>query len=194
MVKSQKALIEALLFTTSEPLHIKEIKEVTELGARKIKEIIKEIRDDYDNPNRGVQLLDVNGGYQIRTKPEYEEYIKELHKPEINNRLTQASLETLTIVAYKQPVTRAEVQDIRGVNVEKPLKTLQKRGLVIELGRKETIGNPIIYGTSDKFLEYFGLNDLSELPSPQDFSELNEETLLEEELEDEELEELKSEE
>lgn len=181
MVKSLKALIEALLFTATEPLRIKDIKKVTELSPGKIKEVIEKLTAEYDKEDRGVELLEINDGYQLQTKPDYESYINELHKPDMNNRLTQASLETLTIVAYKQPVTRAEIEDIRGVNVQNPLKTLQKRGLVVELGRKETIGNPIIYGTSDKFLEYLGLSDLSELPDPQKFSDLEEEVLLEEE-------------
>lgn len=196
MVESQKALIEALLFTATEPVKVRQIKRVTELGSSEIKELIKTLMNEYEAVDRGIELAKINNGYQMQTKPDYESYINELHKPNVNKQLTQASLETLTIVAYKQPVTRAEVENIRGVNVERPLKTLQKRGLIVELGRKETIGNPIIYGTSNKFLEYLGLEDLSELPEPQEFSELEEngEVLLEEELEEEELEKLEEDE
>ncbi|SJZ62997.1 SMC-Scp complex subunit ScpB [Selenihalanaerobacter shriftii] len=179
MDKSQRALIEALLFTATEPLQVKELKRVTELSSGQIKNKLKKLKEEYSQSDRGIQLLKLNNGYQLRTKPEYESYINDLHQPEVDNKLTQASLETLTIVAYKQPVTRAEVEDVRGVNVEKPLKTLQKRGLIVELGRKETIGNPIIYGTSDKFLEYLGLNDLSELPEPEEFAQNKDEILRE---------------
>jgi segregation and condensation protein B len=187
MVESLKALIEALLFTAPEPLQIREIKKVTELSPGKIKEILEALKSDYNEENRGIQLLEVNNGYQLQTKANYQPYINELHKPSGSNSLTQASLETLTIVAYKQPVTRAEVEDIRGVNVEGALRTLKKRGLIVEVGRKDTIGNPIIYGSNDRFLEYFGLNDLSELPDPEQFSDFKEDMLLEEELEEEEL-------
>ncbi|MBM7623558.1 SMC-Scp complex subunit ScpB [Sporohalobacter salinus] len=181
MEENPKALIEALLFTAVEPLEPKAIKKVTDLSLDQIKEIINELADDYDNSERGVELLEINQGYQLRTKPSYKSYINRLHQPEVNKRITQASLETLTIIAYKQPVTRAEIEDIRGVNVSKALKTLKHRSLIVELGRKDTIGNPIIYGTSDEFLEYFGLSNLDELPEPQDFSNLSEDAILEDE-------------
>ncbi|ADL13188.1 SMC-Scp complex subunit ScpB [Acetohalobium arabaticum] len=181
MKNNPEALIEALLFTAVEPLKPKEIKKVTELSLSEIEAAIDNLAAEYDNPSRGVELLEINQGYQLRTKPAYQSYINQLHQPEVNKQLTQASLETLTIIAYKQPVTRAEIEDIRGVNVSKALKTLQQRGLIAELGRKDTIGNPIIYGTSDKFLEYFGLSDLNELPEPEDFSNLDEEDILEDE-------------
>lgn len=181
MENNPEALIEALLFTAIEPLKPKEIKKVTELSLAEIKAAINDLEAEYDSPSRGVELLKINQGYQLRTKPAYQSYINQLHQPEVNKRITEASLETLTIIAYKQPVTRAEIEDIRGVNVSKALKTLKQRGLITELGRKDTIGNPIIYGTSDEFLEYFGLNDLDELPEPQDFSKLSGESILEDE-------------
>ncbi|MGM0471461.1 MAG: SMC-Scp complex subunit ScpB [Bacillota bacterium] len=179
MSEDKQGLIEALLFTATKPLQIKELQSVTDLSKSQLKDIIADLIDEYQSPDRGLELLQVNQGYQLQTKPDYQEQIEKLHQPEVSNSLTQASLETLTIVAYKQPVTRTEIEEVRGVNVSKSLKTLQQRGLVEELGTKETIGNPIIYGTSEEFLEYFGLDDLDDLPQPKNFSNLSEEELLE---------------
>ncbi|GAB6139061.1 SMC-Scp complex subunit ScpB [Halanaerobaculum tunisiense] len=162
-----KAIVESLLFMAIEPLEVTAIKKVTNLTTKEIKDVIKEIKAEYQTPDKGIELVEINQGFQFQTKSQYRSYIKELHQPAEDNSLSQAALETLAIITYKQPVIRSEVEEIRGVNVEKALKTLQKRGLVTEQGRKETIGRPIIYGTTDKFLEYMGLNSLDELPPPQ---------------------------
>lgn len=168
-----KAAIEALLFMATEPLQLKEIKKVLDLDAKEIKKYLKEIKDEYEDESKGIELIYISNGYQFQTKAKYESFIKDLHRPEMNNTLTQAALETLAIIAYKQPVTKPEIEDIRGVNVEKALKTLQKRGLVKEKGRKETIGNPILYGTTAEFLQYMGLENLEELPPPKEFAVLS---------------------
>ncbi|TDX45204.1 SMC-Scp complex subunit ScpB [Orenia marismortui] len=175
-----KAAIEALLFMATDPLKMKEIKKVLEVDKRKIKQAIDLIRQEYSRNDKGIELIQINKGYQLQTKANYQSFVKELHKPEMNNKLSQAALETLAIIAYKQPVTRAEIEDIRGVNVEKALKTIQKRGLIAEVGRKDTIGNPIIYGTTVDFLQYMGLESLDELPPAQEFTELNEDEIPEE--------------
>jgi segregation and condensation protein B len=172
-----KAAIEALLFMATDPLPIKVIKEVLDIGVKDIKDALELLEAEYTRGDKGIELVQVSNGYQLQTKAEFLPFIKELHKPEMNNTLSQAALETLAIIAYKQPATRAEVEDIRGVNVEKALKTLQKRGLIEEQGRKDTIGNPILYGTTAEFLQYMGLNSLDELPPAQEFTELYDEEI-----------------
>ena len=172
-----KAAIEALLFMAIDPLQVKELKNVLGIKEKKVEKLLEELSDDYLAQDRGVKLVMINKGYQFQTKSEYRSLVKELHKPQMNNVLSKAALETLAIIAYKQPVTRAEVEDIRGVNVEKALKTLQKRGLINEQGRKDTIGNPILYGTTDKFLECMGMNDLDGLPKPKEFNQLTEDEI-----------------
>ncbi len=169
-----KAAIEALLFMATDPLPLKELKSVIGVKAEMIEGLLEKIVKEYEAKDKGIELVKINNGYQFQTKAEYRSFIKELHKPQINNALSKAALETLAIVVYKQPVTRAEVEDIRGVNVEKALKTLQKRGLIAEEGRKDVIGNPIIYGTTDIFLEYMGLDTLDDLPEPKEFEHLTE--------------------
>ncbi|MCK8825724.1 SMC-Scp complex subunit ScpB [Fuchsiella alkaliacetigena] len=185
MVENKKALVEALLFMAAEPIEVAEISKVSDLTAVEIEEALEQLEQDYQDHNRGMELIQIGEGFRLQTKPQYATYVEELYQPEVEKSLTPASLETLTIVAYKQPVTRAEIEDIRGVNVEKALRTLQKKDLVTKLGRKDTIGNPIIYGTSDKFLEYFGLEDLSQLPEPEELpklEDLKKEEMLEEKL------------
>ncbi len=180
MNNQYKPLIEALLFIANEPVTPDEIERVVGISEQSIIEQIEELRQEYDTTGRGFQIRKVGKGYTIATRPEFAEYIRELYHPKVQQRLTQAALETLAIIAYKQPITRSEIEDIRGVKVEKALITLQKRGLVEELGRKHTIGTPIIYGTTDLFLQYFDLEDLSQLPEPSEFSLLEQKAFIEE--------------
>lgn len=169
-----KAAVEALLLTAEDNITINDIKKATNLENNEIKEALEAIKKDSEADDRGIKLVKFGKGYKLQSKKEYSSFIERLHKPELNKKLSQAALETLTIIAYKQPVTRAEVESIRGVNVEKALKTLKKRGLIEEKGRKETIGNPIIYGTTESFLEYMGLESLNELPDPEKFHNVKE--------------------
>lgn len=187
MENQYKPIIEALLFIATEPLAADEIERVLGISAKTVAGLIDELSDEYDETGRGFQIRKVGRGYSICTRPEYAVYIRELYQPKVQQRLTQAALETLAIIAYKQPITRAEIEDIRGVKAEKALITLQKRGLIHEMGRKHTIGTPIIYGTTDAFLQYFGLGDLSELPDPSEFKLLEQNAINPEGLEDEEL-------
>ncbi|MCK4257580.1 MAG: SMC-Scp complex subunit ScpB [Halanaerobiales bacterium] len=179
-----KQLVEALLFIATDPLTPAEIERVVGITKTTVIEMIEILKNEYDETDRGFQIRKVGKGYSICTRPEFAEYIRELYQPKVKQRLTQAALETLAIIAYKQPITRAEIEDIRGVKVEKALITLQKRGLVQDLGRKQTIGTPIIYGTTDAFLQYFDLGDLCELPEPADFSLLEEKAFDDEEIEE----------
>lgn len=163
------ATIEALIFASDEPVSIEEISRILAVSVRDVKEALDELYTAYLDKKHGIYLKEYNGRYIFVTKPEYASVIKEMHQKRIT-RLTPAALETLAIIAYKQPITRAEIEEIRGVKAEKTLLTLSKYGLIEEMGRKETIGNPIIYGTTEKFLEHFDLADLSYLPEilPED--------------------------
>lgn len=187
MEEQYKPIIEALLFIATEPLVPGEIERVLGISAETVLDVIEGLRREYDESGRGFQVRRVGKGYSIVTRPEYAEYIRELFQPKVQQRLTQAALETLAIIAYKQPITRGEIEDIRGVKVEKALITLQKRNLIHEMGRKHTIGTPIIYGTTGEFLAYFGLGDLSELPEPSEFALLEQNAAIPDGVEDEEL-------
>lgn len=186
MNNQYKPLIEALLFVSTDPVTSEEIERVVGISEKTVIELIEELANEYDQGGRGIQMRKIGKGYIIATRPEFAEYIRELYHPKVQQRLTQAALETLAIIAYKQPITRSEIEDIRGVKVEKALITLQKRGLIQELGRKHTIGTPIIYGTTDLFLQYFDLEDLSQLPEPAEFSLLEKKAFVEEAIADDE--------
>lgn len=160
-----KNAIEALLFVANEPLSVKTIAEILERSPYDVEVLLKEIKADCEKEARGFCLLEVAGGFSFVTRPEYAPYIERLVKPRLSN-LTQAALETLAIVAYKQPITRSEIDEIRGVQSDSALNTLMERTLIQEIGRKEGPGRPIIYGTTKDFLKYFGLKNIEELPAP----------------------------
>lgn len=166
-----KGILESLLFAAGdEGLTLKEITKVMDIDEQLAKEIIFDLKKEYEeNPNRGIVLVELAGTYQLATKKEHAIYLKRLVETPSSSSLSQAALETLTIIAYKQPITRAEIEEIRGVKTERPLHTLLAKGLIQEVGRKEGTGRPILYGTTDEFLDYFGLKDLKELPPlPED--------------------------
>lgn len=171
MDKTQiKNIIEAMLFVSEKPLFLHEIKNVLEgPDANEIKEIIAELANDYESSGRALRIKEIAGGYQIATDPVLAPWLKKLYKTAGADRLSGPSLETLAIIAYKQPVSKPEIESIRGVNVDGVLKTLVEKNLVKILGRKETVGRPIIYGTTQEFLQYFGLNSLDELPKLEEF-------------------------
>lgn len=160
-----KSVIEALLFVANEPLTIKTIASILERSPYDVDVLLKEIKADCERELRGFCLIEVAGGYSFVTRPEYAHYIEKLVKPRLNS-LTQAATETLAIIAYKQPITRSEVDEIRGVKSESAISTLLERNLIEEVGRKEGPGRPILFGTTRDFLKYFGLKNLEELPPP----------------------------
>lgn len=173
-----KRIIEAFLFVSVEPLDLQRIKDAAgEQDPAVIKELINEIRAEYAGSECSLRVEEIAGGYRMTTDAEYASYIKRLLHGSQKDRLSRASLETLAIVAYKQPVTRGEIEGIRGVNVDRALSTLLERGLVRIVGRKETVGRPILYGTTRTFLDHFGLKTLDDLPSLEEFivRELSEE-------------------
>lgn len=159
-------ILESLLFAAGdEGLTLKQIAKVMELPEFEVEEMIQLLKNDYDhNKNRGISLIQIAGTYQLATKKEYAIYLKRLVEVPNASTLSQAALETLTIIAYKQPITRAEIEEIRGVKTERPIQTLVTKGLIQEVGRAEGTGRAILYGTTKEFLDYFGLKDLKELP------------------------------
>lgn len=162
------AMLEALLFSKDQTLSLKDLAGVTGLSEDEVKEYLQIMTERYRDQSRGIMLKEYDGGYLLVTKECFAGTIQELHVQSQSSSLSPAALETLAIIAYKQPVTRAEIEEIRGVKAEKTLLTLSKYGLIQELGRKDSIGNPIVYGTTKKFLQHFDLQDLSQLPEPED--------------------------
>lgn len=166
-----KKIVEALLFVSEKPLRLEEIRHTLEgVDETEIKNAIEELRREYKAADRSFNIAELAGGYQIVTNPEFAPWINKLFKPD-ESKLSMPSLETLAIIAYKQPITRAEIEKIRGVNVEGVLKTLLDKNLIKIRGRKDTPGRPITYGTTEEFLKKFGLKGLEHLPELKDFTE-----------------------
>nr|WP_309101092.1 SMC-Scp complex subunit ScpB [Fredinandcohnia onubensis] len=160
-----KAVIEGLLFAAGdEGLTLKQMALVLEINESTALDIINELINDYKQTDRGINLVEVAGTYQLTTKKEHAVYLKKLVESPSSSSLSQAALETLAIIAYRQPITRAEVEEIRGVKTERPIQTLIAKALIKEVGRVEGTGRAILYGTTKEFLEYFGLKTLKELP------------------------------
>lgn len=166
-----KQIVETLLFITDRPLKPGRIADVIDgVDARRVREMILEIQDDYLRRNSAIQVVEVGGGFQMSTKPEYGRWVRRLYNEKMTTKLSNAALETLAIIAYKQPITRAEMEAIRGVDVAGPLERLLERSLVRVVGKKDTVGRPLVYGTTDEFLRMFGLNKVSDLPDLQVFA------------------------
>ncbi len=160
------AVVEALLFATTTPLSLKRLQKLTgETPVETLEAAIGDLKAHYDRPGRGLMLLEVAGGYQLATRKDVSDWVLALHKHRRKNPISPAMLETLAIVAYKQPLVRAEIEAIRGVDCGGVMRALQDSGLVDVLGQKEVPGRPSLYGTSELFLKTFGLKNLEELPS-----------------------------
>nr|AAP58569.1 conserved hypothetical protein [uncultured Acidobacteriota bacterium] len=166
------AVIEALIFVSEEPLSAKTIAEVLKEDRPVIDQALAELEGEFNGRNAGLQLREVAGGWQFATRPEYHEHVRAFLKSRPSAKLSIASLETLAVIAYKQPVTVPEILEIRGVQSPSSIKTLLDKKLIVAKGRKDTVGRPMMYGTSKEFLMQFGLKDLGELPSVEDFQDL----------------------
>ena len=167
-----KAIAETLIFVADEPISPKSIADVLKLDRDAVETAIGDLAREYEARNGGLQLREIAGGWQIATRPEHHEQIRTYLKSRPSAKLSLASLETLAVIAYKQPVTVPEILEIRGVQSPSAIKTLLDKRLIVAKGRKETVGRPMMYGTSKDFLIQFGLKDLSELPSIEDFQDL----------------------
>jgi len=165
-----KAVLEALIYVSEEPVKEEEIlallpQDFQEVVRRSLEELLL----DYATGPRGLRIVRVAGGYRMQTRPEHDSWIRNLYRQRNRVRLSRAALETLAIVAYRQPVTSPEIQSIRGTHPMGVLQTLLERRLIRTLGRKKVVGKPILYGTTEEFLVHFGLNSLADLPSLEDF-------------------------
>ena len=160
-----KSAIESMLFVSGEPLPLREISNNLELKEKNVVEILQEMTTEYEDKSRGIRLISLDEAYQLVTKSENSEFVQKLLKKNKKHSLSQASIESLAIIAYKQPITRIDIDEIRGVKSESAITRLVERGLIKDVGRLEVPGRPILYGTTDEFLRQFGLKTIKELPS-----------------------------
>jgi segregation and condensation protein B len=168
-----RAIVEALVFAAPQPITPREIGRVLQgVPKEDWQRALEELRADYARDERGLQLIEVAGGWQITTRPEYNDWVRELLDPKTPTRLSIQALETLSVIAYRQPVTLPEIIELRGVRSQGVVKTLLEKRLIRITGRKEVVGRPMLYGTTKQFLLHFGLKDLEELPQIEEFAEV----------------------
>ena len=182
-MKHAKGVLEALLFSASKPLTPNDIRKVLKsLTPAQIKNIVTDLKKDYEKSQKSFEIIEIAGGYEITTRKEYAPWICRIEMQKKNKQATQSALETLAILAYKQPLTRAEIEELRGVDVSGVLANLVDKGFVKIVGKKEIPGRPFIYGTTDKFLEHFGLNSLKDLPDIGEIQSLVDQSIRKEDL------------
>jgi len=170
-----KAILEAILFVSPEPVPVARLMSIVgTVSKAEVVQALGILTHDLDQQGRGLQLVQVAGGYRLVTKQEYGPWLKRMDKAKVAQKLSRSALESLAIIAYKQPLVRSEIEEIRGVETSGVLRTLCERKLVRIVGRKDVPGRPIMYGTTKFFLEHFGLQDLSQLPPLREFKELGE--------------------
>lgn len=174
------SIIESLLFVSGEPLKLKNIASILEIDEKEALKVLNELIYIYNESDRGIKLIALNEEYQLVTKKQNSSYIQKLLKTNARQALSQAALETLAIVAYKQPITRIEIDEIRGVKSDRALSTLMDKTIIRETGRLEVPGRPILYATTEEFLRYFDLENISEMPSLEELSKTREEEVEEE--------------
>ncbi|HJO49005.1 MAG TPA: SMC-Scp complex subunit ScpB, partial [Candidatus Scalindua sp.] len=164
-----KRIVEALLFAVQEPISVRKISEIIEgTEAKEIREVIQQLREEYDTHDRVFQIEEIANGFQLLSRPEYHEWISKIRKKSGESKLSQQALETLSIIAYKQPIIRADIEAIRGVQSGQMIRTLVEKSLVKITGRDEVLGRPLLYGTTTKFLDHFGLKSIKDLPKVED--------------------------
>lgn len=168
-----QGIVEALVFAADEPLPIKQIQDlIEEAKPSEIRKAVDALNHEYKQTGRAFQIVEAAGGYQMVTRDSYSQYLRKLFQKKIKSRLSQAALETLSVIAFKQPVSRVEVDAIRGVNSDGVVHNLLERKLITISGRAEGAGRPLLYKTTKEFLRYFGINDVSDLPKPRELEEL----------------------
>ncbi len=167
-----KALIEAALFVSEEPIRAAELSDILPVDGGKIRQIMLELKEEYKEQERGMQLLEISGGFKMTTREEHYSFLEKLFGRQTRARLSDSAIETLVIVAYYQPVTRAEVESLRGVNSQSVINTLLEKGFIKIKGRRDEIGRPMEYSTTKKFLDYFGLGSLNDLPDEDEVETL----------------------
>jgi len=164
-----KSILESLLFVNEKPILTSELSEVLEVDKKDIELTLEELTKEYHQRDSGICLVKFAGGYQMCSCPSNESWIKKMYREKNRQKLSSASLETLAIIAYKQPITRTEIESIRGENIDGVIRHILQLGLIKCAGRKEVVGRPFLYTTTRKFLEYFGLNSLKDLPKLEEF-------------------------
>lgn len=172
-INELKRVIEAVVFVSEEPIGVKQLATLLDkVNEKEIEAACNELMEEFNGRDGGIELRRIGGGYRLSTRPELSEYVRRYLKSQPSARLSLAALETLAVIAYRQPITIPEILEIRGVTSTSAIKTLLDRRLIVARGHKDVIGRPMLYGTSKEFLLQFGLNDLSELPSIEDFEDL----------------------
>jgi segregation and condensation protein B len=166
--REKRSVLEVLLFLSGEPITLSTIRDVIDLSEPEIKKLMDELIMQYREQNGGLFIAEIANGYQMLTNPEYSEWVKKFKSTQLSSKLSMPALETLSIIAYKQPIIKAEIEQLRGVNSDSAIRTLLEKRLIKVIGRKEAPGRPFLYGTTREFLQYFGLKDLTELPTLKD--------------------------
>ncbi len=172
-----KSIVESLLFVNERPIPLAELLQILGVNRKDLEKAVEELSHDYESRASGICIVQVAGGYQMCSHPDNAEWLKKMYREKNKQRLSGASLESMAIIAYKQPITRTEIEAIRGVNCDGVARHLLSLGLIKEAGRKEVPGRPFLYITTRKFLEYFGLNSIKDLPSLEEFSQFSKELL-----------------
>jgi len=168
-----KSAVEALIFASEKPITIEQIKKVLgDLDTSSVNNIITELKNDYQTQNRGLRVVEIAGGFQMITSTDFAPFLKKLFKNRYSDKLSKPALESLAIIAYKQPLTKSEIESLRNVNVDGVMKSLIDKNLIRICGRKKVPGRPFVYGTTREFLEHFGLKALADLPKMEDFTVL----------------------
>ncbi len=170
MVKENdyKPIIETLLFLSGEALSVQSLREILEIPEGDIRNLLTELMEEYRGRTTGLMIVEIANGYQMVTNPEYAGWVKKFRNIHASSKLSLPALETLAIIAYRQPIIKAEIEQVRGVNSDSAIRTLYDKRLIKIMGRKEAPGRPFLYGTTREFLQYFGLKDLTELPTLKD--------------------------
>ena len=168
--KNLKSALESMMFVWGQPLDAKTAADVCNSGKQEVYACFKELQEEYEQEGRGIRIREVNGAFQFATPEETADYIERLCTPVKTKRLSQSALEVLAIIAYKQPVTKGEIEAIRGIKCERVIEGLAKKELIAEVGRSNAIGRPILYGTTDSFLKNFGFTSTKELPEIDDIA------------------------
>lgn len=169
--KTIKSALESMMFVWGEPLDVKEAAEALNADKKEIYQCFKELKEEYEREGRGIVVREVNRSFQFVTRKENLDYIKRLCTPVKHRRLSQSALEVLAIIAYRQPVTKGEIEAVRGIKCDRVIEGLVKKKLIVETGRSDGVGRPILYGTTDDFLKNFGFSSLKELPQIEDIEE-----------------------
>jgi segregation and condensation protein B len=169
MLDKESALVEAILFLEAEPLDLQTICRISGLSKEVVLQVIEKIRDRYSNGEHGIELVELGGGFLFSPKKEFWEVLKERYGKKQEGKLSRAALETLAIIAYSQPITRAEIENLRGVSADSMLKLLLSKNLIREVGKKDAPGKPVQYGTTKEFLKMFGLKSIADLPKLDEY-------------------------